>query len=55
MGWLVLYWGKEGEESVLQLSLSVGTLFTMITGPVFVWLYGQKKNELKQEKNEPNN
>ena len=52
MGFLVLYWGKRAGESVLQLALSSGTLFTMIVGPVFVWMYGQKKTEVKQESNE---
>lgn len=33
MGYLVLYWGKEKEESIILLSTSAGTLFTMIAGP----------------------
>lgn len=52
MGFLVLYWGKEKSESVILLATSVGTLFTMIAGPVFVWMYGQKKTEVKQESDE---
>jgi len=53
MGFLVLYWGKEKAESVILLATSSGTLFTMIAGPILVWMYGQKKTEIKQEeKNE---
>jgi hypothetical protein len=54
MSYLVLYWGKEKDESIMMLATSVGTLFTMIAGPVFVWMYGQKKTEVKQEINEAN-
>ena len=50
MGYLVLYWGKEADSDILQLALSAGTLFTMIAGPVLVWMYGQKKTEVIQEK-----
>ena len=49
MGYLVLYWGKEKEESIILLSTSAGTLFTMIAGPLFVWMFNQKKTEVKQE------
>ena len=52
MSFLVLYWGKEMAESVILLATSSGTLFTMISCPVFVWMYGQKKTEVKQESNE---
>lgn len=52
MSYLVLYWGKEAGSDILQLALSSGTLFTMIAGPILVWMYGQKKTEVKQEKNE---
>ena len=54
MGFLVLYWGKEKSESILLLSTAVGTLFITIAGPVLVWMYNQKKTEIKQEKDENN-
>jgi predicted branched-subunit amino acid permease len=50
MGFLVLFWGKEKDESVILLATSAGTLFSMIAGPTFIWMYGQKKTEVKQEK-----
>lgn len=49
MGFLVLYWGKEGKESMIALATAAGVLFTTISGPVFIWLYNQKKTEVKQE------
>jgi len=49
MGFLVLFWGKEKDESVILLATSSGTLFSMIAGPTFIWMYGQKKTEVKQE------
>jgi vacuolar-type H+-ATPase subunit I/STV1 len=50
MGFLVLFWGKEGSEGMIALATASGVLFTTISGPVFVWLYNQKKTEIKQEK-----
>lgn len=52
MGFLVLYWGKEKSESVISLATSVGILFSTIAGPTFIWMYGQKKTEQKQELHE---
>jgi ABC-type Fe3+-siderophore transport system permease subunit len=52
MAYLVLYWGKEAGSDIMQLSIAAGTLFSMIAGPTFVWMYGQKKTEVKQEINE---
>ena len=49
MGFLVLFWGKEGSEGMIALATAAGVLFTTIAGPVFVWLYNQKKTEIKQE------
>lgn len=55
MAFLVLYWGKEKNESIMQLATAAGTLFGMIAGPTFIWIYGQKKTEVKQEtKNDEN-
>lgn len=52
MGFLVLYWGTDGDEGMIALATASGVLFTTIAGPVFVWLYNQKKTEIKQETNE---
>ena len=54
MGFLILYWGKDKEESIIMLSTAAGTFFSMIAGPVFIWMFNQKKTEVKQEKNEGN-
>lgn len=52
MGFLVLYWGKEGKEGMIALATASGVLFTTIAGPILIWLYNQKKTEVKQESNE---
>ena len=52
MAFLVLYWGKEKESSLIELSGSAATMFSMIAAPTFIWLYSQKKTEIKQEKDE---
>lgn len=49
MAFLVLYWGKEKENSLIELSGSAATMFSLIAGPTFIWMYGQKKTEVKQE------
>ena len=55
MGFLVLYWGKGKDNSLIELAGSAATMFSMIAGPTFIWMYGQKKTEVKQEKNEQTN
>lgn len=52
MAFLVLYWGKEKEGSLIELAGSAATMFSMIAGPTFIWMYGQKKTEQKQELHE---
>jgi len=48
----VLYWGRNSENLLLVAS-AAGTLFMTIAGPVLVWMFNQKKTEVKQEKIEP--
>jgi hypothetical protein len=47
----VLYYGRTA-ENLLLIATSAGTLFITIAGPVLVFMFGQKKTEIKQEQNE---
>jgi hypothetical protein len=49
----VLYWGRNS-ENLLLVTTAAGTLFITIAGPVLVWMFNQKKTEVKQEINEAN-
>jgi len=49
----VLYWGRNS-ENMLLVTTAAGTLFITIAGPVLVWMFNQKKTEVKQEINEAN-
>jgi hypothetical protein len=44
----VLYWGRNS-ENLLLVATAAGTLFITIAGPVLVWMFNQKKTEVKQE------
>lgn len=48
MGFLVLYWGKQGGESVIALATAAGLIFTTIGGSAMVFIFQQKRNEVKQ-------
>lgn len=49
MGFLVLYWGKEAGESILALSTAVGLIFGTIAGSAMVFIFQQKRTEVKQD------
>lgn len=49
MSFLILFWGKEGKESIIALATAASIFFTSAAGPVLVWMYNQKKTEVKQE------
>lgn len=49
MGFLVLYWGKENDDSVIELASADGLIFTTIGGSAMVFIFQQKRNEIKQE------
>ena len=49
MAFLILFWGEEKEESIILLASAAGTMFITISGPTLIWMYGQKKNEIKQD------
>ena len=48
MGFLVLYWGKQGGESVIALATAAGLIFTTIGGSAMVFIFQQKRTETKQ-------
>ena len=48
----VIYFGK---QSVIESAAAAGTIFLTIAGPAMAFLFAQKKNEIKQEKNETTN
>lgn len=49
MGFLVLYWGKNSGGSMIELAGSAALTFTTIGGAAMVFLFQQKKTEVKQE------
>ena len=49
MGFLVLYWGKQGGESVIALATAAGLIFTTIGGSAMVFIFQQKQTEVKQK------
>ena len=52
MSFLVLLWGSEKGDSMIELATASALSFTTIGGSAMVFLFQQKKTELKQEKNE---
>lgn len=53
MSFLVLYLGSEKDESIVSLATASALTFTTIGGSAMVFLFQQKRTEVKQEKNEP--
>lgn len=49
MAFLVLYWGKNNSESIIELATAAALTFTTIGGSAMVFLFQQKKTEIKQE------
>lgn len=49
MGFLVLFWGKENGDSVIELATAAGLIFTTIGGSAMVFIFQQKRIENKQE------
>jgi len=49
MAFLVLYWGKESGDSVIELAAASGLIFTTIGGSAMVFIFQQKRTEVKQE------
>lgn len=45
----VLYFGR---DNVITAAAAAGTIFITVAGPALAFLFAQKKNELKQQKNE---
>lgn len=43
---LVLYWGR---DNVIMAAAAAGTIFITIAGPAMVFLFQQKRTEIKQE------
>lgn len=54
MSFLVLYWGKDNGDGMIELAGASSLFFTTVGGSAMVFLFQQKRNELKQEKNEQN-
>jgi len=46
---VVLYLGK---DDIVQAAIAAGTLFVTIAGSAMAFLFAQKSQEIKQEKNE---
>lgn len=52
----VLYSGlKKPDSDIIVITTAAGTLFIQIAGVAMGFLFMQKKNEVKQESNEPKN
>ena len=52
MSFLVLYWGKDNGDSIIELASASAISFTTIGGSAMLFLFSQKKQEIKKEKDE---
>lgn len=55
MSFLVLYWGHQKSDSMIELATASAICFTTIAGSAMVFLFQQKRTEVKQEKDEISN
>lgn len=52
MSFLLLYWGKDSGDSIVELAGASSLFFTTVGGSAMVFLFQQKRTEIKQETNE---